>query len=433
MPDNRKGLFPTHSAAVAKQLAGAHVTIQARHDADVTPTFILKRVADSSGARYSVHNEPAQRYVAPTPVGSSYVPVGRPEIKQTKPVAPPSAVGTSYESKRNELSEIRAAQSAKKSSTPDFDDAPAPPPAPAAPPKPATAPTTSGMTVSEPATPPPVQPSGPASVPSPPQAPSASSGSAPSAPASETVSDRPGPVGTAYTPVQLPKPGKLANRWQEVVNQSEPEKKPSLGTRSSTGGGMTWSQRQEAARKQREEEDAASRAAGEATMPENAKTAAAAAVGGTAAVGLAAGATLGVGAGIAGAAAAGVGAAAVKSAVDSKEEEEEEEEEQQEQGGAPPPPPPPPAAPAAPPAPPAPLAPGVDDKASEPEVCLLEPLIWFPGIELTSRLASRPRSKLPRCPLAEKADKICTLAAQLRVSVVSFAIWVERCSRPATD
>ena len=46
----------------------AHVTIQARSEGDVIPSHITKRVSDSSGARYSVHNEAAQKYQAPAPV-----------------------------------------------------------------------------------------------------------------------------------------------------------------------------------------------------------------------------------------------------------------------------------------------------------------------------------------------------------------------------
>ncbi|GEM07516.1 hypothetical protein Rt10032_c03g1533 [Rhodotorula toruloides] len=351
VPDSRKGLFPTHSAAVAKQLQGAHVTIQARSDSDITPSLIRKRVADSSGAKYSVHNEPAQRYVAPAPVSSSYVPVGRPQISQSRPVAPPTAVGTSYDSKRNELADIRAAQAAK-----------------AAIPKPATAPSTSGMTASEPATPPPShKPSAPIAAPSPPIIPSAPPAAPPiSARASEQILERPGPVGSTWQPVSLPKPGKLGNRWQEAVSSTR-EDSQDAGQPKPTAG-LTWSQRQELARKQREEEEAQSRAAGEANLPpaSMAKTAAVAAIGGTAAVGLAAGAALGAGAGLAGAAAVGLGAAAVSSAVESKEDEEQQEQEQEEASIPPPPPPPPaPPAPPAPPGPPAPPAPPV--RAAEPQ------------------------------------------------------------------
>ena len=41
---------------------------------------------------------------------SSYVPVGRPTITQSRPIAPPTPVGTSYASKQNELAEIRKTQ-----------------------------------------------------------------------------------------------------------------------------------------------------------------------------------------------------------------------------------------------------------------------------------------------------------------------------------
>lgn len=41
---------------------------------------------------------------------SSYVPIGRPEIIQTRPVPPPTPIGTSYQSKQNELAEIRKTQ-----------------------------------------------------------------------------------------------------------------------------------------------------------------------------------------------------------------------------------------------------------------------------------------------------------------------------------
>lgn len=103
-----------------------HLSLNARHDNDVTPALVLKRVADSSGSKYSVHNEPAQPYRAPAPVvrpalfqpgyaychaqTSSYVPIGRPTIVQSRPTPPPTVVGTSYASKQNELAEIRKTQ-----------------------------------------------------------------------------------------------------------------------------------------------------------------------------------------------------------------------------------------------------------------------------------------------------------------------------------
>lgn len=45
-----------------------HVQINARSDADVDPQHILKRVADSSGAKYSVHNEKPTKRELPAPV-----------------------------------------------------------------------------------------------------------------------------------------------------------------------------------------------------------------------------------------------------------------------------------------------------------------------------------------------------------------------------
>jgi len=359
VPDQRKGLFPTHTAAVSAQLRGAHVTIQARSDADVARSHILKRVSDSSGARYGVHNEPAQPYRAPAPVGSTYVPVGRPDFTPSKPVAPPTPVGTAYAPRANELADLRAAGAAK---------AAAPPPAPRA--LPGLTAGSAGLRVAEPTTKPAPPPASndddddfapqvnkapsfaAARAPPPPSAPAPSSTSTSASTASQAASERPAAVGTSYTPVSLPKPGKLGNRWQAAVSGANsdaaesPAASPSPAKSSSAGAGaakpLTWSQRQEQARLEREKDDAASASA--FSSPSPAVKAAGAAIGGTAAVGLAAGAALGVGAGLAGAAAVGVGAAAVKSAVESRDEDEEKAEQDEDGFDAPPP---------APPAPPA--------------------------------------------------------------------------------
>ncbi len=108
-------------------------------------------------------------------------------------------------------------------------------------------------------------------------------------PSKPTEEDRIGRVGTAYTPVSLPKPGKLGNRWGagSTPREEESNETPqsggvkSLGSRwggsvGSQGGGvkpgiaimdiptggggkkLTWSERQAEAKKQREEEDLAS-------------------------------------------------------------------------------------------------------------------------------------------------------------------------------
>lgn len=56
----------------------------------------MSRIAASSGARYSAHKETARRFEPIAPVGTNYVPVGRPDIgamrsaAAAKPPAPPS-------------------------------------------------------------------------------------------------------------------------------------------------------------------------------------------------------------------------------------------------------------------------------------------------------------------------------------------------------
>ena len=45
-----------------------HVQINARCDADVEPSHIMKKVADSSGAKYSIHNEKPVKREMPAPV-----------------------------------------------------------------------------------------------------------------------------------------------------------------------------------------------------------------------------------------------------------------------------------------------------------------------------------------------------------------------------
>ena len=87
-------------------------------------------------------------------------------------------------------------------------------------------------------------------------------------------------MGTAYEPVKLAKPGKLANRWNPGA-QAEPEAeaptggsiKDRMAAFSGGGGGaapvspqpsgkkLTWSERQAQAKKQAEEEETQSKAA----------------------------------------------------------------------------------------------------------------------------------------------------------------------------
>lgn len=216
-----------------------------------------------------MHNEPPQPYRAPAPITSSYTPIGRPIINASKPSAPPTPVGTSYASKRDELAEIRKQHE----------------------------PETRGIPAQKIVTPPVVRTPAPTAVPSAPVvASSAPPATAPPAPAREKE-ERPAAVvrplslslplcdklklkmlcviqGTAYTPISLPKPGKLANRWgqPQPARSPSPERNPPAAsstpswsrptpTTTPAAGAekkpLTWSERQAAAKKQRDEEDAA--------------------------------------------------------------------------------------------------------------------------------------------------------------------------------
>lgn len=56
---------------------------------DVTPALIMKRVEGASGAKYSAHNEQARKFEPIAPVGTSYTPVGRPDISAMRNTQPP--------------------------------------------------------------------------------------------------------------------------------------------------------------------------------------------------------------------------------------------------------------------------------------------------------------------------------------------------------
>jgi hypothetical protein len=122
-----------------------------------------------------------------------------------------------------------------------------------------------------------------------PSVPTASKPVSAATPASPEVSrpayeDRIAPVGTAYEPVKLAKPGKLANRWNPGAAQNDDDSEtaapvPSMKDRMAAFSGgagaptptrsapqpsgkkLTWSERQAEAKRQREEEEGASAAA----------------------------------------------------------------------------------------------------------------------------------------------------------------------------
>ena len=337
VPENRKGLFATHSSAVAQYLKAYHVSINARSEGDVDPKLVMRRIAESSGANYSAAGQAANTHSGGPigSVGTSYKPIGTPDIKGLQKAAPKDTiapVGTNYASKRDELQQIRSGAAptpqvptAPRVNAPAFDSAPAPAPAP----DPPTAPAAPSASTPK-----------PVSTPSVPHAPRPDASSAPPKPAED---DRIQPVGTAYQPVSLGKPGKLnmASRFpfgqqDHAASASTTAPAPRVASGGASGK-LTWSQRQEAAKKEREEEEARVKQLSSGMR--------------TASFGAAAGA------------AAGVKAAAAPSAPAAPE--------------APPAPPAPPAAPAeedavpppppAPPAPPAAAGAGVDEATKELE------------------------------------------------------------------
>lgn len=267
---------------------------------DVEPEVILKKLADSGGAKYSVQqkNAPAQPRDKIAPVGSSYTPVGKVDmgaLKSSKPTQSytPPPPGASFA--RPNPAPVAPATEAKTFTPPPvkkFTPPVLPPQAtarndddeadetwgdePPAPPAPAATPSVSAPKAS---------------------APAGSFYKAPtiaSLPAKVEVKaesekpkevDRIGKVvrfnpyfglsssrdltaafslpsqGTAYTPVELPKPKKLVNPFAAAQAQRStpaPSSAPSSGGAAGAGGGakLTWSQRQALAK----ERDAADEA-----------------------------------------------------------------------------------------------------------------------------------------------------------------------------
>ncbi|KAI9336553.1 hypothetical protein BDR26DRAFT_485842 [Obelidium mucronatum] len=88
VPVAKKGLFHHHVNDAVKFFRGFHVHINARAEIDVTPDAIMKKVKDSSGAKYSIHNEQAKKSGPVQPVGSSYTPVQT--VPKPMSAAPPA-------------------------------------------------------------------------------------------------------------------------------------------------------------------------------------------------------------------------------------------------------------------------------------------------------------------------------------------------------
>lgn len=227
VPENRKGLFPPHSATVADYFKVYHVSIQARSEDDILPDAILRKVMDSSGSKYGTASSRAPEPIAP--VGTTHKPVGTPDIRGMQAKAPkppkngdtPGPVGTNYTPAREELKMLREGKLTN----------PAPP------------------SVLKPSMPQP-------SKPQPSSAPKSAPEPAP-APPKPTDEDKIQPVGTSYSPVSLPKPGKLSlDRTMPFSQTHQPTAPAPPGRRAAVPGKLTWSQRQEKARQEREAEEA---------------------------------------------------------------------------------------------------------------------------------------------------------------------------------
>lgn len=52
----------------------------------------MKRVEAASGARYSAHKEQARKFEPIAPVGTSYSPIGRPDINELRRGAPKDVI-----------------------------------------------------------------------------------------------------------------------------------------------------------------------------------------------------------------------------------------------------------------------------------------------------------------------------------------------------
>ncbi|CDO74750.1 hypothetical protein BN946_scf184411.g7 [Trametes cinnabarina] len=214
VPVARKGLFHTHSSAVANFLRGTHVVINARNEADVNPELIMARVEAASGAHYSAQKEAPRKAEPIAPVGTSYTPIGQPDIAAMRrggnpastPAAPPPAPATTKPfassatrsvplapSPAPGLGKTPVANNTPADAWPDEGDSFAPPPPPPA------------------ATRPPPAASAPKPAPSVATrfvSPSPASVTSSTTPTKPDEDDKIGPVGTAYTPIKL-QPKKL--------------------------------------------------------------------------------------------------------------------------------------------------------------------------------------------------------------------------------
>ncbi|BFZ53665.1 actin binding protein [Savitreella phatthalungensis] len=204
----RKSSFQQHFASIARQLQGYHVQITARSDEDVTPEAILRKVEDSSGAKYSGGSSrvgSAAPATAPKTTNSLVAQLkSRNTLAKTEPRLP-SGAGTQAP---------KPANTATKPST--FAAKKADDWAPAAPKT--SAPASTARSVDEP-----VKSSyQPIGTPDIAALRAQASQTVSSGPASKTTNER---SGTNYEPAQVPETGSLKDRmiaFQQSSNASSP-------------------------------------------------------------------------------------------------------------------------------------------------------------------------------------------------------------------
>ncbi|KAJ8331831.1 hypothetical protein BDV3_004651 [Batrachochytrium dendrobatidis] len=74
VPVAKKGLFHYHVNDIAKYFKGFHVQINARGNDDIDPDLIMKKVRDSAGAKYSIHQHAQNQTTTSNPSTSVAVP-----------------------------------------------------------------------------------------------------------------------------------------------------------------------------------------------------------------------------------------------------------------------------------------------------------------------------------------------------------------------
>ncbi|CAG8471373.1 23582_t:CDS:10 [Cetraspora pellucida] len=91
VPEAKKGLFNSHLNEVSNFLKGYHLQINARSESDIDPSYIMKRIEESGGSKYSINvdkSKPPPKPEPILPVRSVYKPVQIPNITEMQRNAP---------------------------------------------------------------------------------------------------------------------------------------------------------------------------------------------------------------------------------------------------------------------------------------------------------------------------------------------------------